>query len=125
LTCVRQTLINLLSNACKFTENGEVSLEVHRVNKENTPWIIFSVRDTGIGIPQEKIRSIFSEFTQADSSINRKYGGTGLGLAISLRFCRMMGGKISAQSELHKGSVFTAKVIPFRPHPKRRASDHS
>ncbi len=129
LTWVRQTLINLLSNACKFTEGGEICLEVNRVNKENSPWIVFKVTDTGIGIAPEKIRSIFSEFTQGDSSINRKYGGTGLGLAISQRFCRMMGGSISVESELNQGSAFTvnlpAKVIPFTPHPRRRASDLS
>ena len=129
LTWVRQTLINLLSNACKFTEGGEIILEVHRINKENSPWIIFKVTDTGIGIARETIRSIFSEFTQGDSSINRKYGGTGLGLTISQRFCRMMGGSISVESELNRGSTFTvnlpAKVIPFTPHPRRRASDLS
>jgi signal transduction histidine kinase len=124
---VRQTLINLLSNACKFTKDGAISLEVLRVNRGNTPWIIFNTIDTGIGIAQEKIVSIFSEFTQADSSINRKFGGTGLGLAISQRFCRMMGGSISVHSEVDKGSTFTvqlpAKVIPFTPPPRRRASD--
>jgi len=124
---VRQTLINLLSNACKFTEGGEISLEVLRVNRDNSPWIIFKVADTGIGIAQEKIRSVFSEFTQAHSTITRKFGGTGLGLAISRRFCRMMGGDISAQSELNKGSTFTvqlpAKVIPYTPPPRRRSTD--
>ncbi len=127
LAWVRQTLINLLSNACKFTEGGEISLQVIRVNRDNAPWIIFKVADTGIGISQRKIRSVFSEFTQADSSINRKFGGTGLGLAISQRFCRMMGGIITLNSEVDKGSTFTvelpAKVIPFTPPPRRRATD--
>ncbi|TDJ51667.1 MAG: DUF429 domain-containing protein [Nitrospina sp.] len=124
---VRQTLINLLSNACKFTEGGKISLEVIRVNRDNTPWIIFKVADTGIGIAPEEIRSVFSEFTQADSTITRKFGGTGLGMAISRRFCRMMGGDISAQSELNKGSTLTvqlpAKVIPYAPPPRRRSTD--
>ena len=124
---VRQTLINLLSNACKFTEGGEVLLEVIRVNRDNAPWIVFKVTDTGIGIAQKKIRSVFSEFIQADSSINREFGGTGLGLAISQRFCRMMGGIISLSSELNKGSTFTvqlpAKVIPFSPPLRRRSTD--
>jgi signal transduction histidine kinase len=124
---VRQTLINLLSNACKFTEGGEISLEVIRVNRDNIPWVIFKIVDTGIGIAQKKIRSVFSEFTQADSSINRKFGGTGLGLAISQRFCRMMGGIITLSSEVDKGSTFTvqlpAKVISFTPPLRRRASD--
>ncbi len=124
---VRQTLINLFSNACRFTEDGEISLEVIRVNRDNTPWVIFKVVDTGIGIPQNKLRSIFSEFTQVDSSINRKFGGTGLGLAISQRFCRMMGGSITVTSEVNKGSTFTvqlpAKVIPFTPPLRRRSTD--
>jgi signal transduction histidine kinase len=124
---VRQTLINLLSNACKFTEEGEISLEVIRVNRDNSPWIIFKVTDSGIGISENKLRSIFSEFTQADSSITRKFGGTGLGLAISQRFCRMMGGNITVNSEVNKGSTFTvqlpAKVIPFTPPPRRRSID--
>jgi len=127
LAWVRQTLINLLSNACKFTEDGEIALEVIRVNRDNCPWVIFKISDTGIGIAQKQIRSVFSEFTQADSSINRKFGGTGLGLAISQRFCRMMGGIITLDSEVDKGSTFTvqlpAKVIPFTAPPRRRASD--
>ena len=127
LTWVRQTLINLLSNACKFTEEGEISLEVIRVNRDNTPWVIFKISDTGIGIAQRNIKTIFSEFTQADSSINRKFGGTGLGLAISQRFCRMMGGAITLNSEEDKGSTFTvqlpAKVVPFTPPLKRRSTD--
>jgi signal transduction histidine kinase len=124
---VRQTLINLLSNANKFTENGEITLEATRINKQDTPWIIFKVTDTGIGIPKDKLRSIFSEFTQADSSTSRKYGGTGLGLAISQRLCRMMGGSIAVHSEMNKGSTFTvqlpAKVIPFAPPERRRSTD--
>ncbi len=124
---VRQTLINLLSNANKFTENGEVTLEVTRIKKQDTPWIVFKVVDTGIGIPQDKLRSIFSEFTQADTTTSRKYGGTGLGLAISQRFCRMMGGSIAVSSEMNKGSTFTvqlpAKVIPFTPPERRRSTD--
>jgi signal transduction histidine kinase len=124
---VRQTLINLLSNACKFTEGGKISLEVIRVNRDNVPWVIFKIVDTGIGISQKKIRSVFSEFTQADSSINRKFGGTGLGLAISQRFCRMMGGIITLNSEVDKGSTFTiqlpAKVISFTPPLRRRSTD--
>jgi signal transduction histidine kinase len=127
LTWVRQTLINLLSNACKFTENGKISMEVNRVNRDNTPWVIFKIVDTGIGIAQKNIRAVFSEFTQADSSINRRFGGTGLGLAISQRFCRMMGGFISLTSEENKGSTFTVqlpvKVIPFSPPMRRRSTD--
>jgi len=124
---VRQTLINLLSNANKFTKNGTITLEVTRIKKQDTSWIIFKVTDTGIGIPHDKLRSIFSEFTQADTTTSRKYGGTGLGLAISQRFCRMMGGSIVVNSEMNKGSTFTvqlpAKVIPFAPPERRRSTD--
>ena len=124
---VRQTLINLLSNANKFTENGEITMEVTRIKKQDIPWVVFKVTDTGIGIPQDKLRSIFSEFTQADASTSRKYGGTGLGLAISQRFCRMMGGSIAVSSELGKGSTFSvqlpAKVIPFSQPERRRSTD--
>ena len=124
---VRQTLINLLSNANKFTMNGEILLETQRIKKKDTPWVIFKVTDTGIGIPQDKLKTIFSEFTQAESSINRKFGGTGLGLAISQRFCRMMGGSITVNSEVNKGSTFTvqlpAKVIPLTPPQRRRSTD--
>lgn len=102
-------------------------MEVNRVNRDNTPWIIFKIVDTGIGIAQKNIRAVFSEFTQADSSINRRFGGTGLGLAISQRFCRMMGGFISLTSEENKGSTFTVqlpvKVIPFSPPMRRRSTD--
>ena len=124
---VRQTLINLLSNASKFTEERRNLPGSSRVKKQDAPWIIFKVTDTGIGIPKNQLRSIFSEFTQADSSINRKFGGTGLGLAISQRFCRMMGGSITVDSEVNKGSTFTvqlpAKVIPFTPPQRRRSTD--
>jgi signal transduction histidine kinase len=124
---VRQTLINLLGNANKFTENGKIILEATRIKRQDTSWVIFKVTDTGIGIPQNKLRSIFSEFTQADTSITRKFGGTGLGLAISQRFCRMMGGSITVDSEMNKGSTFTvqlpAKVIPFAPPERRRLTD--
>jgi signal transduction histidine kinase len=127
LAWVRQTLINLLSNACKFTGNGKISMQVKRISRDNTPWIIFKIVDTGIGIAQKNIRAVFSEFTQADTSINRRFGGTGLGLAISQRFCRMMGGVISLTSEENKGSTFTvelpAKVIPFSPPMRRRSTD--
>ena len=126
-TKFRQSLTNLLSNACKFTENGKVSLEVIRKKKGALDWISFKVTDTGIGIPGDQMENIFLEFSQGDSSTTRKYGGTGLGLAISQRYCRMMGGDITVQSEPGKGSIFTihlpVKVVPFSDHPRRRASD--
>lgn len=104
---LKQILLNLLSNAAKFTRDGEISLHITSAVKNNRPWIVFSVSDTGIGIAPNKINVIFEEFTQADDSINRNYGGTGLGLTISKKFCEMMGGKISVTSILGKGSTFT------------------
>jgi signal transduction histidine kinase/CheY-like chemotaxis protein len=116
MTKVRQILFNLISNACKFTEDGVVSLDVRRTTTERGDRISFRVGDTGIGMTAAQIDRLFQEFTQVDASTTRKYGGTGLGLAISRRFCRMMGGDIAVESALGKGSVFTfdipAKVEP-------------
>ncbi len=128
-TRVRQTIVNLLGNACKFTEGGKVILSCKREKREDTEWILFSVADTGIGMTDEQMINIFQEFKQADSSTTRKYGGTGLGLSISKRFCQMMGGDILVESEQGKGSTFTIhlpeRVIPFTKHPRRRASDRA
>jgi signal transduction histidine kinase/DNA-binding response OmpR family regulator len=107
---VRQILLNLLSNACKFTEDGSVSLKVSCETINQTDWLTFSVSDTGIGISQKMITQLFKEFSQAENSTARKYGGTGLGLAISRRLCQMLGGDISVKSELGKGTVFIAKL---------------
>jgi PAS domain S-box-containing protein len=106
LVKVRQTLLNLLSNAAKFTENGTVQLKIMRGRFDNTDWITFRVTDTGIGMSPEQIEHLFREFTQADNSTTRKYGGTGLGLAISRRFCQMMNGDILVESEVGKGTTF-------------------
>ncbi len=126
---VRQTVVNLLGNACKFTEGGDITLSSRREKRGDTEWILFSVTDTGIGMTEEQMVNIFQEFKQADSSTTRKYGGTGLGLSISKRFCQMMGGDITVKSEYGKGSTFTIhlpeKVIPFTQHPRRRASDRA
>ncbi len=102
-TKVQQVLFNLLSNAAKFTREGAITLAVAREGKE---WVRFSVTDTGIGITSEQMQNLFRAFTQGDVSTTRKYGGTGLGLAISQRFCQMMGGEISVESEVGKGSTF-------------------
>lgn len=112
LTRVRQVLFNLLSNACKFTENGTVALVVSRTTApdDRREWINFKISDTGIGMSPEQVGKLFQQFTQADPSTTRKYGGTGLGLAISQRFCHLLGGHISVQSELGKGSVFTISL---------------
>ncbi len=107
---VRQVLLNLLGNACKFTEDGSVSLKVSSETMDQTEWLTFSVSDTGIGISQKMITQLFKEYTQAENSTARKYGGTGLGLAISRRLCQMLGGDITVKSEPGKGTVFIAKL---------------
>lgn len=117
LTRVRQVLFNLLSNACKFTENGTIALEVTRRTspEDGREWIYFKISDTGIGMSQEQVSKLFQQFTQADPSTTRKYGGTGLGLAISQRFCHLMSGNISVQSELGRGSVFIIALPAITP----------
>jgi CheY-like chemotaxis protein len=110
VTKVRQILFNLLSNACKFTNHGTISLDVLRTTTGNRQWLRFRVSDTGIGISPKQQKNLFKEFAQADVSISRKYGGTGLGLAISHRFAVLMGGYFTAESEPGKGSVFTVHL---------------
>jgi signal transduction histidine kinase/DNA-binding response OmpR family regulator len=106
---LRQILLNLLSNACKFTKQGEVKLRVRRV-VDGRNWIEIAVADTGIGMTPEQQAKLFEEFTQADSSTARQYGGTGLGLAITRKLARMMGGDVTVASEPGKGSVFTVRL---------------
>ena len=113
LTKVRQTLFNLLSNACKFTEQGVISLEVLPITKNGADWIEFRVADSGIGMTPEQQEKVFDAFTQADSSTTRNYGGTGLGLAITRNFARMLKGEVSVASEPGKGSIFTVQ-LPLR-----------
>ena len=107
---VRQVLLNLLGNACKFTEEGTISIKVVSETLDGAEWLNFSISDTGIGIRQEMIPQLFKEFTQSDSSVSQKYGGTGLGLAISRRLCQVLGGDIAVKSQLGKGSVFTVRL---------------
>jgi signal transduction histidine kinase/CheY-like chemotaxis protein/HPt (histidine-containing phosphotransfer) domain-containing protein len=110
---LRQILLNLLGNALKFTAAGRVDIEVKQDPEDSTPGaLLFCVKDTGIGIPPEKLASIFENFTQADSSTTRKYGGTGLGLGISKRLVELMGGKIWVESMIGEGSsfLFTVKL---------------
>jgi signal transduction histidine kinase/CheY-like chemotaxis protein len=110
LTKVRQVLFNLLSNACKFTEGGTVSLAVQRERSDSDAWLTFTVEVTGIGLNAEQLGRLFQEFSQADTATARKYGGTGLGLALSRRLCRLMGGEITVASEPDRGSTFTVRL---------------
>jgi GAF domain-containing protein/DNA-binding response OmpR family regulator len=110
LTKVRQALFNLLSNACKFTERGTISLGVARQAVDGRESMVFSVSDTGIGMTPEQLARLFEAFTQADAATTRRYGGTGLGLALSRRLCRMMGGDVTVESEAGRGSVFTIRL---------------
>jgi GAF domain-containing protein len=106
---LKQILLNLLSNACKFTKEGEVALRVRKV-ADGRDWIELAVADTGIGLTAEQQAKLFQDFTQADSLTARRYGGTGLGLAISRKLARMMGGDVTVASEAGKGSVFTVRL---------------
>lgn len=110
ITKVRQALFNLLSNAAKFTHEGEIGLVVWGEQEDGVGWIRMSVSDSGIGIPPDKIDHVFEEFSQADESTTRDYGGTGLGLPISRRFCQMMGGDITLESTVGEGSTFTIRL---------------
>jgi CheY-like chemotaxis protein len=110
LTKVRQILFNLLSNAAKFTERGLIRLEVGRHADGGRDWISFRVVDSGIGMTPAQVGRLFQAFTQADAATARTYGGTGLGLAISRRFCRMMGGDLTAESTPGRGSSFTVTL---------------
>jgi PAS domain S-box-containing protein len=110
LTKVRQTLFNLLSNACKFTRNGTITLTALRDTNEAGDGIVFEVSDTGIGMTPDQQAKVFEAFTQADDSTTRTYGGTGLGLAITKSFCRLMGGDVTLTSEAGKGTTFTVRL---------------
>jgi signal transduction histidine kinase/CheY-like chemotaxis protein len=110
LTRVRQVLLNLLSNACKFTERGEIRFTAKSEADGSAKWLVFTVADTGIGMTEEQLGRLFQEFSQADSSTTRKYGGTGLGLAISQHLCRAMGGEITVKSAPGRGAVFTVRL---------------
>jgi len=109
-TRIRQALLNLASNANKFTEKGTVTIGARRGMEAGREWVTMAVIDTGIGLTPEQMGKLFQDFVQADASTTRKYGGTGLGLAISRRFCQMMGGDITVASEPGKGSTFTIRL---------------
>jgi len=105
-----QALLNLMSNANKFTEGGSIAINARRGQEDGRDFVIIEVADTGIGMTPEQMGKLFQEFSQADASTTRKYGGTGLGLAISRRFCQMMGGDITVESAPGRGSTFTIRL---------------
>jgi signal transduction histidine kinase len=107
---LRQALLNLMSNANKFTEHGTISIDARQGQDSGRDWITIAVADTGIGMTPEQMGKLFQEFSQASSTTASKYGGTGLGLAISRRFCQMMGGDITVESAPGKGSTFTIRL---------------
>jgi signal transduction histidine kinase len=109
-TRLRQSLLNLASNANKFTEKGTVTIAAHEAKENSRQWVTLAVADTGIGMTTEQMGKLFQEFSQASSATASKYGGTGLGLAISKRFCQMMGGDITVTSEVGRGSTFTIRL---------------
>lgn len=113
VTKIRQVLFNLLSNACKFTENGIIRLEVSRPTVEGVPCVEFAVSDTGIGMSPDQLEHVFEEFAQAEVSTTRQFGGTGLGLPIARTFCEMLDGSITASSEPGAGSRFEV-LLPTR-----------
>jgi adenylate cyclase len=106
---LKQILLNLLSNACKFTKEGEIALRVRKV-ADGRDWVELAVADSGIGMTTEQQAKLFQDFAQADSLTARRYGGTGLGLAISRKLARMMGGDVTVTSEPGKGSVFAVRL---------------
>lgn len=118
MTRLRQMLINLLDNAVKFTHQGQIELTVRRGFMRGTEVITFQISDTGIGMSPEQLSKLFENFMQGDESNTRKYGGTGMGLALSQRLCRLMGGELTAISQLNVGSTFVA-TIPVSPNPGR------
>jgi signal transduction histidine kinase/DNA-binding response OmpR family regulator len=109
-TRVRQALLNLTSNAAKFTEGGLITITAARRRQNGADWVAVAVADTGIGMTAEQTARLFQDFMQADASTTRRYGGTGLGLAISRRFCRLMGGDITVESAPGRGSTFTVSL---------------
>jgi len=120
-TRLRQVLMNLIGNAIKFTDQGEVVVLVTAAASDGAAKLTFAVRDTGIGIAAEHIGSVFKEFTQADSTMTRRYGGTGLGLAISQRLVRLMGGELAVTSEIGRGSEFSFTLaLPVESAPPTR-----
>ena len=127
---LRQSLLNLLSNAAKFTEHGRIRLAARRIARSGADWLAFEVVDTGIGMTPEQVGRLFAAFAQAEAATARDYGGTGLGLAITRHFCRMLGGDVTVESSRGQGSTFTitlpavaAEALPpVAARPARRAA---
>jgi len=115
LTKLKQSIINLLSNAAKFTKEGTVTLRLSREMRDGAPWVKFEVADSGIGMTEEQMARLFQAFTQADSSTTRNFGGTGLGLTITKHFCAMLGGSIDVKSAPGQGSTFTIALPDHAP----------
>jgi signal transduction histidine kinase len=107
---LRQALLNLMSNANKFTDHGTITIDARQGQEGSRGSVTVSVADSGIGMTAEQMGKLFQEFSQASSATASKYGGAGLGLAISRRFCQMMGGDITVESELGRGSTFTIRL---------------
>ena len=112
-TKLRQSVLNLLSNAGKFTKDGRVTLNVARERGTTGDWICICIEDNGIGITADNVQKLFKDFNQAEASTATKYGGTGLGLALSQGLCRMMGGVITVESTYGRGSRFTIRVPAY------------
>ncbi|MCA9637980.1 MAG: hybrid sensor histidine kinase/response regulator, partial [Myxococcales bacterium] len=123
-TKLRQVLINLVGNAAKFTRDGAVHVGCVVREQPDGPWFEISVRDTGIGIPADKLRTIFEPFTQADSSTIREYGGTGLGLTISRKLAELLGGALEVASAVGVGSIFTLRIPAERAEPRSDGGDN-
>ena len=115
---LRQALLNLMSNANKFTERGNIAINARQGQENGRDWVRIAVADTGIGMTPEQMDKLFQEFSQGSSATASKYGGTGLGLAISKRYCQMMGGDITVASEAGKGSTFTIRLPRIVDAPK-------
>jgi signal transduction histidine kinase len=118
---LRQALLNLMSNANKFTDHGTITIDARQGQEDGRDWVTIAVADTGIGMTAEQMGKLFQEFSQASSTTASKYGGTGLGLAISRRFCQMMGGDITVESEPGSGSNFTIRLPRIVEAPKEGA----
>ncbi|MDB5384755.1 MAG: domain S-box, partial [Planctomycetaceae bacterium] len=113
-TKLNQCLLNLVSNACKFTQDGRVTLSVAQETIQESEWNTFRVKDPGIGLTDEQASRLFQPFTQTDASTTRKFGGTGLGLAITKKLCEAMGGTIRLKSQIGEGSTFTIQLPVFQ-----------